>query len=120
MRRPRSQASPSASLVSIASACSFFATAAALAGPDSLEEEEILPGRVEEQRCLERRLRESAEVTARPHRADEDLGVEEMIGQANAVAEKSSPREGAGRVDGDHPDASVLCANVANEGADEA
>ena len=76
----------------------------ALAGADRLEEDDVLAGRVEQQQRLERRLREPAEVAARAHRADEDLGVEEVVGQADAVAEQRALRERARRVDGDDAD----------------
>ena len=52
----------------------------ALPGADGLEEDDVLAGRVEHEQRLERRLGEPAEVPARPHRADEDAGVEEVLG----------------------------------------
>ena len=60
----------------------------ALPRPDRLEEDEVLAGRVEDERRLQGRLGEPAEVPARPHRADEDLGVEEVVGQPDAVAQE--------------------------------
>ena len=80
----------------------------ALAGADRLEEDEVLAGRVEHEQRLQRRLREAAEVAARAHRADEDAGVEEVVGQADAVAEQRAVRERARRVDGDHADRPLL------------
>jgi hypothetical protein len=59
-------------------------------------------------------------VPARPHRADEDAGVEEVVGQADAVAEERTLRERARRVDGDDADCRVVRANVADERGDEA
>ena len=76
----------------------------ALAGADGLEQDELLAGRVEQQRGLQRRLREPAEVAARPHRADEDARVEEVVGEADPVAEQRALRERARRVDRDHAD----------------
>ena len=60
----------------------------ALAGADRLEEDDVLPGGVEEQQRLQRRLGEPAGVAARPHRADEDAGVEEVLGEPDPVAEQ--------------------------------
>ena len=63
-----------------------------------------LPGRVEDEQRLERRLRETAEMAARAHRADEDARVEEVVGEPDAIAEQRALRERARRVDGDHAD----------------
>ena len=76
----------------------------ALAGADRLEEDELLAGGVEQEQRLQRRLGEPAEVAARAHRADEDAGVEEVVGEADAVAEQRALRERARRVDGDDAD----------------
>ena len=79
-----------------------------------------LPGRVEEQQRLQRRLGEPAEVAARAHRADEDARVEEVVGQPDAVAEQRAVRERARRVDGDDADGLLEPAHVAEERADQA
>ena len=79
----------------------------ALPGADRLEEEQVLAGGVEHERGLQRRLGEPAEVAARPHRADEDLRVEEVVGEADAVAEERALGERARRVDGDRRRRSV-------------
>ena len=92
----------------------------ALARADRLEEEELLAGGVEHEGRLQGRLREPAEVPARAHRADEDLRVEEVVGEADAVAEKGTLREGARRVDGDNADARPLPPHEADESADQA
>ena len=76
----------------------------ALAGADRLEEDELLAGGVEHEQRLQRRLGEAAEVAARPHRADEDAGVEEVVGEPDAVAEERALRERARRVDRDDAD----------------
>ena len=73
-----------------------------------------LPGGVEHEQRLQRRLGEPAEVAARAHRADEDVGVEEVVGEADAVAEQRAVRERARRVDGD--DADLLVALRARGG----
>src|SRR5262245_14925906 len=51
----------------------------ALARPHSLEEDELLARRVEDEQRLQRGLGQAAEMAARPHRADEDAGVEEVV-----------------------------------------
>ena len=73
----------------------------ALAGADRLEEDDVLAGRVEQEHRLQRRLREPAEMAARPHRADEDAGVEEVVGEPDPVAEQRALRERARRIDRD-------------------
>ena len=78
----------------------------ALAGADRLEEDDVLPGRVDEQERLERRLGQPAEMPAGSHRADEDVRVEKVIGKTDAVAEQRAASERARRVDGDDADAS--------------
>src|SRR5436190_663674 len=53
----------------------------ALPRPDRLEEDELLARSVEHEQCLQRRLGEPAQMSARPHRTDEDAWVEEMVGE---------------------------------------
>ena len=91
----------------------------ALAGADRLEEDDVLPGCVDQQERLERRFGQAAEVPARAHRADVDLRVEEVVGEADAVAEQRAARERARRVDGDDADAPAEAARMADERADE-
>ena len=91
----------------------------ALSGSDGLEEDELLAGRVEQERGLKRRLGEATEVTAGAHRADEDTRVEEVVGEPDPVAEERSVREGTRRIDGDHADRAVVRANVSDERADQ-
>ena len=59
-----------------------------LADADRLHEHVLAPGRVEQQRGLQRRLGEATERAAVGHRADEHARVEEVLGQADAVAEQ--------------------------------
>ena len=93
----------------------------ALAGADRLEEDELLAGRVEHEQRLQRRLGEPAEVAARPHRADEDAGIEEVVGEPDPVAEQRAVRERARRVDRDDADACApRAAHVADERRDQA
>ena len=84
-----------------------------LADADRLEEDVVLAGGVHQQRRLQRRLREPAERAARRHRADEDAGVEEVLGQADAVAEQRAAAERRGRVDREHRDVAVVDAGGA-------
>src|SRR5438552_2465044 len=87
----------------------------ALPRPDRLEEDELLARSVEHEQCLQRRLGEPAQMSARPHRTDEDAWVEEMVGEPDAVAEERAVRERAGRVDRDDADLRLLLAHVAHE-----
>ena len=59
-----------------------------LADADGLDEHVVLAGGVHQQRGLQRRLGEPAERAAVGHRADEHARVEEVLGQADAVAEQ--------------------------------
>ena len=68
----------------------------------------VLAGRVEDEQRLQRCLGEAARVPAGAHRADEHAGVEEMVGEADAVAEERALRERARRVDRDHADGLLL------------
>src|SRR2546427_156036 len=69
---------------------------------------------------LPHRLGEDAEVAARAHRADEDALVEEVVGEADPVAEERARAERARGVDRDHPDRPPRRAQVADERADQA
>ena len=80
----------------------------ALPRADRLEQDDVLSGRVEHEQRLQRRLREAAEMAARAHRADEDAGVEEVVGEPDPVAEQRAVRERARRVDGDDADGLLL------------
>ena len=91
----------------------------ALAGADRLDEEQVLAGRVQHEHRLERRLGHAAEVPARAHRADEDLGVEKVLGEPDPVAEQRAVRERAGGIDRDDADRAVLAADVADQRADQ-
>ena len=63
----------------------------ALAGADGLEEDDVLAGGVEDEQRLQRRLGEAAEVAARAHRADEDAGVEEVLGRGGSGRRAARP-----------------------------
>ena len=67
-----------------------------------------LPAASSSEQRLQRRLGEAAEVAARAHRADEDVGVEEVVGEPDPVAEQRALRERARRVDRDDADGSTL------------
>ena len=75
-----------------------------LADADGLDQDVVFAGRVHHQRHLQRRLGEAAEGAAGGHRADEDAGVEEVLGEADAVAEQGAAGERAGGVDREHRD----------------
>ena len=91
----------------------------ALAGADRLHEDDVLPRRVEQEDRLQRRLREASEVTPRPHRADVDAGVEEVVAEADAIAEERTARERARGVDGDDADRPPGLPDVRDESGDE-
>src|SRR6266536_209220 len=92
----------------------------ALTGADGLEEDEILARRVEHEQCLQRRLGEPTEVAPRAHRADEDAGIEKVVGEPDPVAEQRPLREGARGIDRDDADARAVGAHVPDERRDEA
>ena len=58
----------------------------ALTRADRLQEDDLLAGGVEHEQRLQRRLGQTAEMAACAHRADEHAGIEEVIGEADAVA----------------------------------
>ena len=66
-----------------------------LADADGLDQDVVLARRVHRQRDLQGRLGEAAERPARGHRADEDAGVEEVVGEPDPVAEQGALGEGA-------------------------
>ena len=75
--------------------------------PDRLEQDVVLAGGVHQQRRLQRRLGEPAERAAGRHRADEDARVEEVVGEADPVAEHGALGERARGVDREHADLAV-------------
>ena len=91
----------------------------ALARAHGLEQDELLAGRIEQERRLQRRLGQAAEVPARAHRADEDTRIEEVVREPDPIAEQRAVRERARRIDGDHADRALLGADVADERADQ-
>ena len=91
----------------------------ALAGADGLDENELLPRGVEHEQRLQRRLREAAEMAASAHRPDEHLGIGEVVGEPDAIAEQGAVRERRRRIDGDDSDGSLLAAHVAHEPGDQ-
>ncbi len=90
-----------------------------LADADGLNEHILTPGRVEQQRGLQGGLREAAQRTTIGHRADEHAAVEEVLGQADPVAEQRAVGEGRGGVDGQHANRAPGLAPGLREGADE-
>src|SRR5215471_19002557 len=57
---------------------------------------------------------------SRPHRADEDLRVEEVVAEPDPVAEQRAVREWARGIDRDHADGDVALTDVSDQGRDEA
>src|SRR5262249_44262452 len=91
----------------------------ALPRTDRLDEDDVLAGSIEQEHRLQGRLREAAEVPARAHRADVDAGIEEVVREADAIAEERAARERARRVDGDDSDSALLLAEMADERGDK-
>ena len=90
-------------------------------GADRLDEDDVLPGGVEDEHGLQRRLGEAARVAAGAHRADEHAGVEEVLGEPDPVAEERAAGERARRVDRDHArPSSPRRAHVGDERRDQA
>ena len=89
----------------------------ALPRADGLHEHDVLARRVEQENRLQRRLGEPAEMPARPHRADVDARVEEVIGEPDAVAEERAVRERARRIDRDDADRPLALAECATSAA---
>ena len=80
--------------------------------PTVSSSDELLAGGVQQERGLQRRLGEAAEMAARPHRADEDTRVEEVVGEPDPVAEERALGERARRVDRDHADGPICAART--------
>ena len=68
---------------------------------------------------LQRRLGEAAERAAAGHRADEDARVEEVVGEADPVAEQGAAGEGARGVDREHRDLALGLAQLRGQRADQ-
>ena len=90
-----------------------------LADADRLDEDVVLARGVHQQRRLQRGLGEAAEGAAARHRADEDPGVEEVVGEADAVAEQGAAGERARGVDREHGDLAVGLPHLRCQGADQ-
>ena len=91
----------------------------ALADANRLQQDVVLARRVHQQGRLQRRLGEAAERAAGRHRADEDARIEEMIGEADAVAEHRALGERARGVDRQHADGPLASPQLGRDGADQ-
>ena len=93
----------------------------ALADADGLEQDVVLARGVHQQGRLQGRLGEPAQRAPGRHRADEDARVEEVVGEADAVAEDGTVSERARGIDREHPHLAVglaeLRANRPDQGA---
>ena len=87
--------------------------------PTVSSSDELLAGGVEQERSLQRRLGEAAEMAARPHRADEDARVEEVVGEPDPVAQERALGERARRIDRDDADGLLRLAHVPDDRADQ-
>jgi hypothetical protein len=79
---------------------------------DRLQEDVVAAGGVHQQRGLETCLAEAAQRTPVGHRADEHAGIEEVLGQPDAVAEQRALCERRRGIDRQHRDAAVGGATV--------
>ena len=91
----------------------------ALAGADGLDQNDVLPRRVQRIDDAHRRRREAAQVAAARQRAHEDAVVLERGRHADAVAQDGTARYGARGVHGDDADRFAFAAQVARVGVDE-
>src|SRR5580765_3997576 len=71
----------------------------ALTRAHGLEKDKVLARSVENEQRLQGGLRETSEVAARAHRADEDAWIEEVVGKADAIAEQRAMGERARGID---------------------
>ena len=76
----------------------------ALPDADGLVEQDVAARRIHDHARQQRRLGDPAQMSARAHRADVDAGIQEVLGQPDAVAEQRAVRDVAGGVDRDHAD----------------
>ena len=95
-------------------------TRSTLSRTDRLDEDDVLPRRIEQENRLKRRLREPAEVSSRPHRANVDPGIEEVVGEPNPVSEQRPTGERARGIDRDDTDRRTRLTHVRDERRDEA
>ena len=87
-----------------------------LADADGLQQHQVAPRRVHEQRGLQRRLAQSAESAAVGHRADEHAGIEEMVGEPDPIAQQRALGERRRGVDGEDGDRAVTLPLELGEG----
>jgi acetyltransferase-like isoleucine patch superfamily enzyme len=85
--------------------------------PDAhgFEQDVVLARGVHQQRRLKRRLGETAERAPGGHRADEDAGVEEVVGKPDPVAENGPLRERARGIDREDADVAVAAAKLGGQ-----
>ncbi len=90
-----------------------------LTDADGLHEHVLAARRVEQQGSLQSRLREAAQRAPVGHRADEDTPVEEVLCQADAVAQQRALGEGRGRVDREHANGATRLTSCLGQRADQ-
>src|SRR6185503_9957661 len=90
-----------------------------LADADGLDDDDVEPGGVENDRRLGRRSRQPTEMAARCHTANEDAFVLGVRLHAHAVAENRAARIGAGRIDGNDTDRLAALAQLRGQSIDE-
>ena len=91
-----------------------------LTDADRFDDDRVVAHRVHHERGVVASTRASAaELAARCHRADEDVGVGGVTLHAHAVAEYCAARERAARIDADHAYLAFAAPELADERIDE-
>ena len=88
----------------------------ALPDADRFDQHDVEAERIHQQQRVGGRARDAAEMAAASHRANKDVGVDEMFGQTNAIAEQRAVRKRRTRIDGDNADAAAERTRFAHDG----
>ncbi len=86
---------------------------------DGLDRDDVFSGGVEHERRVGRRARQTAEMPARRHAADEHAGVLRVRLHAHAIAKHRAAAERAGGIDGEHADCAAGLAPPRDEAIDQ-
>ena len=90
-----------------------------LAHADRFDDDDVLAGRVEDQRRVACRARQPSQLSTRRHAPDEDSIVARVRLHPQPVAKNRATRERARRIDGDDADSRRAIANVRHEPIDQ-
>ena len=86
-----------------------------LSNTDGLDDDHVFAERVHENRRFGRCAGDATEMSATCHRANEDVGIGEVFGETNAIAQESAVRKGRARIDRYHADRAPEFARVRDE-----